>query len=70
MKISNKRELHQIAFNHLSDIDLKDFINLYKKRTEKSYSLLVIDATLSSDRCSFTFEKESFGKNIKTNHDN
>ena len=29
-KISNKRDLQQIAFNHSSDIDLKDFINLYK----------------------------------------
>ena len=30
MKILNKRELQQIAFNHSSDIDFKDFINLYK----------------------------------------
>ena len=27
MKIPNKRELHQIAFNHSSDIDFKDFMN-------------------------------------------
>ena len=26
MKIPNKRELHQFAFNHSSDIDFKDFI--------------------------------------------
>ena len=31
MKIPNKRELQQTAFNHPSDIDFKDFINLYKK---------------------------------------
>ena len=26
-----QRELQQIAFNHSSDIDFKDFMNLYKK---------------------------------------
>ena len=31
MKISNKREFQQIAFNHSSDIDFKDFMNLCKK---------------------------------------
>ena len=49
MKISNKQELQQIAFNNSSDIDFKDFMNLYKKCTKKPYSFLVIDATLSSD---------------------
>ena len=29
-KIPNKRELHQIAFNHSSDIDFKVFTNLSK----------------------------------------
>ena len=49
MKISNKRELRQIAFNHSSDIDFKNFMKLYKKYTVKPYSFLVIDATLASD---------------------
>ena len=49
MKTPNKRKLYQIAFNHSSDIDFKDFINLYKKCNAKSYSFLVIDATLTSD---------------------
>ena len=49
IKISNKWELQQIAFNHSSDIDFKDFMNLYKKCTAKPYSFLVIDATLPSD---------------------
>ena len=49
MKISNKRELQQIAINHSSDINTKDFIKIYKKRTDKLYSFLVIDTTLSSD---------------------
>ena len=37
MKIQKKRELQQIAFNHSSDIDFQDFMNLYKKCTEKPY---------------------------------
>ena len=49
MKIPNKQEFQQIAFNHSSDIDFRDFIYLYKKCTAKPYSCLVIDATLSSD---------------------
>ena len=31
MKIPNKRELRQIALNHSSDIDFKDFMKIYKK---------------------------------------
>ena len=49
IKIPNKRELKQIGFNHSSDIDFKDFMNLYKKCTAKPYSFLAIDATLASD---------------------
>ena len=49
MKIPNKRELQQIAYNHSSDIDFKDFRDHYKKCTAKPYSFLVIDATLASD---------------------
>ena len=35
MKIPNKRDLQQIAFNHLSDVDFQDLMNLYKKWTAK-----------------------------------
>ena len=49
MKIPNKRELHQIALNHLSDIDFKDFIKIYKKYTAEPYYFLVNDTTLPSD---------------------
>ena len=35
MKIPNKCELQQIVFNHSSDIDIKYFMNLRKKCTEK-----------------------------------
>ena len=49
MKIPNKRELMQIAINHWSDIDTKDFIEIYRKYTDKTYSFLVIDTTLPSN---------------------
>ena len=52
MKILSKRELQQIAFNHSSDIDFQDFMNLFKKCTVKPYSFLVIDTTLASDNSS------------------
>ena len=50
IKIPNKGDLQQIAFNHSSDIDFKEFMNLYKKFTEIPYSFLVIDAALTSDK--------------------
>ena len=49
MKIPGKRELQQIASNHSSDIDFKDFMKLYIVYTEKPYLFIVNDATLSSD---------------------
>ena len=49
MKIPNKQELQQIGFNHLTDIDFRGIMNLYKKGTAKPYSFLVIDATLALD---------------------
>ena len=48
-KILNKRELQQISLNHSSDINFKDFMKIYKKYTAETYSLLVNDATLTSD---------------------
>ena len=49
IKTQNKWELPQLAFNYSSDIDFRDFMNLYKKCTAKPYSLLVIDSTLASE---------------------
>ena len=49
MKIPNIRELMQIAINHSSDINTKDFIEIYRKCTDKLYSFLVIDTTLPSN---------------------
>ena len=42
MKLPNKQELQQISFNHSSDIEFKDSINLYNKCTAKPYYFLVI----------------------------
>ena len=52
VKISNKRELQQIAINHSS----KDFIEIYRKCTDKPYSILVTDTTLPSNN-SLRFRK-------------
>ena len=49
MTILNKRELQQIASNHSSDIDFKDFVKLYKEYTKEPYSFVVTDTTLSSN---------------------
>ena len=37
MKISYKTKLQQIALNHSSDIDSKDFMEIYKKCTAEPY---------------------------------
>ena len=49
MKVLNKRELQQIALNHSSDIDFKDFMKIYKECTKELYSFLVNDTILQSD---------------------
>ena len=61
VKIPNKREPQQIAIkNHSSDINTKDFIEIYRKCTDKPYSFLVIDTTLSSDD-PLRFRKKLYG---------
>ena len=49
MKIPNKREIQQLASNHLSDTELKDFMKLYKDYTKEPFSFLVNDTFLLSD---------------------
>ena len=49
MKVPNKRDLQQIALNHSSGIDFKDFMKICKKCTKEPYSFLVNDTTMSSD---------------------
>ena len=65
MKIPNKRELMQTAITHSSDINTKDFNEIYRKCTDKPYSFLVIDTTLPSNNLL------RFRKNLNiTNDDN
>ena len=49
MKIPKKQEIEQIAIDHSSDINSKDFMELYRKCTTRKWSFLVIDTTLPSD---------------------
>ena len=49
MEIPSKRELKQIASNHLPGINFKNLMKIYKDYTKEWYSFLVNDATLSSD---------------------
>ena len=37
MKIHNKKELINVASNHLADINYKNSINIYRKCTSKPY---------------------------------
>ena len=60
MKILSKRELQQIALNHSSDIEFKDFMKIYKECTKKPYYILVNDTTLQSDNPS-RFRYNLFG---------
>ena len=43
------RELQDIATNHATDINHKDFINIYRKCASEPYSLLTIDTTLPAN---------------------
>ena len=63
-KIPNKRELRQIAINHSSDINTKDFANIYRKYAAEPYSFLVIDTRLPSNN-SLRFRKNLFGIEYK-----
>ena len=42
LKILNKQELQQMAFRHSSDIDLREFMNLYKECTEKNHPKIIL----------------------------
>ena len=48
MKINNRKELQNIAFNHSADTDYKDFIKMYRECTKEPYKFLTIDTTLPS----------------------
>ena len=65
-KIPNKRQLQQIAMNHSSAINTKDFANIYRKCTTEPYSFLVNDTTLASNN-TLRLRKNLFNINNKTN---
>ena len=46
MKIIDKSELQNIAINHSSDIDYKDFMAIYRECTRERFNFLTIDTTL------------------------
>ena len=48
MKINNRKELQNIAFNHSADIDYNDFMKIYRECTKNPYSFLTIDTTLQA----------------------
>ena len=49
-KLNNKRELQNIAINHSSDIDHKDFVKIYKNCAKELYNCLTIDTTQPVDK--------------------
>ena len=49
-KLNNKRELQNIAINHLADIDYKNFVNIYRSCTKEPYNFLTIDTTQPIDK--------------------
>ena len=64
MKISNRKELQNIAIIILADIDYKNFVRIYRECTRKSYSFLVINTTLPvSDPLRFRKKLLPFYKN-------
>ena len=64
MKIDSNRELQNIAINHTADIDYKDFVNIYRECTKKSYSFLITSTMLpASDLLRFRKNFLPFFKN-------
>ena len=60
MIIPHKQEPQEIAINHSSDNDFKDFVIFYKKFTAKPYSFLVNETTFASDNRS-CFRRDLLG---------
>ena len=47
---NNKRELQNIAINHSTDIDYKDFVKIYRNCVKAPYNFLTIDTTRPIDK--------------------
>ena len=67
LKILNKRQLRQIASNHSSDNDFKDFMKLNKDYTKEPYSFFVNNTTYQIIHYDLgrTYYKMSIGEKIK-----
>ena len=59
MKISNRKELQNIAINHSTDIDYKDFMKIYRECTKEPFNFLTIDTILPA-KDSLRFRKKLF----------
>ena len=54
VKISNRRELQNIATDHSAEIDYQDFKKIYRECTKEPFNFLTIDTTLpASDPLGF-----------------
>ena len=49
-KLNNKRELQNMAINHSSYTDYKDFVKIYRNCTKEPYIFLTIDTTQPVDK--------------------
>ena len=49
-KLNNKIELQNIAISHSSDIDYKDFVNIYRNCTKEPNKFFTIDITQPVDK--------------------
>ena len=49
MKIYNKKELQNVAYDNSGDIDFKDFLKICQNCTKKPYYFLTIDTALPVD---------------------
>ena len=49
IKISNKKELRNIAINHSADIGYKDFVKIYRECAKEPHSFFIIDTILPAD---------------------
>ena len=66
LKIPNKIKLQQIAINHYSDIDSKDFMKPYRNLLQNH--IFSVDNTTVPVNNPLRFRKKSFRKHIKSNH--
>ena len=49
IKIHNKREVQNLAFDHSADIGYKDFLKIYRNCTNDPYSFLTVHTTLPAN---------------------